>query len=192
MRHTCGILAVAAMLATIGCEGNITPASQTADAGGAPPPPAPAPPVTQSELVAKARAGMGQAASAPAAAVKPAADAAAAAPPAAPAAPAADGTAEKAQVGVGTKGRDYGGPGFVTTPVQEYFRAGERIAFEVQIPNAMKLYKAEHDNKGPKTHEEFMNIIIKENAVALPELPAGEEYFYDPATEALMVRKPAQ
>jgi hypothetical protein len=99
-------------------------------------------------------------------------------------------TDEVAQVGVGAKGQNYGGPGLVTTPIEAYFRAEERIAFEVQIPKAMQLYKAEHNDKGPKTQEEYMNIIIKENGVQLPELPEGEEYFYDPATEQLMVRHP--
>ncbi|REK09400.1 MAG: hypothetical protein DWQ37_18340 [Planctomycetota bacterium] len=93
---------------------------------------------------------------------------------------------------MGTKGQDYGGPGIVTTPVETYFRTLDRLAFEVQIPNAMKIYKAGHDNKGPATHEEFMNVIIKENGVQLPELPQGEEYFYDPATEKLMIRHPAK
>jgi len=97
---------------------------------------------------------------------------------------------KKAEVGVGTKGKDYGGPGFVTTPIETLFRVEDRIAFEVQIPNTMKIYKADHDNKGPKTHEEFMNVIIKENAVKLPELPAGSSYWYDAKSEALLVRTP--
>ena len=52
----------------------------------------------------------------------------------------------------------------------------------------MDLYKADHNNKGPKTHEEFMNVIIKEHAVQLPELPPGNVYWYDAKTEQLMVR----
>lgn len=106
--------------------------------------------------------------------------------------PAAGDTTAPAEVGVGVKGQDYGGPGFVTTPVEAYFRTGERIAFEIQIPSAMKLYKAAHDNKGPKTHEEFMNVIIRENGVDLPELREGEEFLYDPKTEQLLVRRPTE
>ena len=45
--------------------------------------------------------------------------------------------------------------------------------------------------KGPKTQEEFMEVIIKENAVQLPDLPEGDVYYYDPQTEQLMVRHPA-
>jgi hypothetical protein len=182
MKRAFGTMMVAAILAASGCEGNISTAPTVADvSAGAPQPPTPEPPAD------------GDAAET------------AAAPQTEPAAPAAEGgeapadvpqagpdvTTEKAAVGVGAKGRDYGGPGFVTTPVQEYFRTGERIAFDIQIPNAMKIYKAEHNNKGPKTHEEYMNIIIQENGVQLPDLPAGEEYFYDPASEQLLVRKPA-
>jgi hypothetical protein len=170
---------MAAILFVVGCEGDVSTAPPVADVGsGAPEPPAPQPPGSGEKTAARPEA------------AQPAAEPAAAEPAATD--PGAAVIAEKAAVGAGAKGRDYGGPGFVTTPVQEYFRAGERIAFEVQIPNAMKLYKAGHDNKGPKTQEEFMEVIIKENGVALPELPAGEEYFYDVQGEQLMVRKPAQ
>jgi hypothetical protein len=108
-------------------------------------------------------------------------------PPTPPADPA---NSEKAAVGVGAKGRDYGGAGFVTTPIATLFTVEQRIAFDVQIPNAMKIYKAAHDNKGPKTQEEFMDVIIKENAVQLPDLPAGDVYWYDVKAEELMVRHP--
>ena len=45
----------------------------------------------------------------------------------------------------------------------------------------MKLYKASEGNC-PKTQEEFMDKIIKENNLQLPTLPAGQSYFYDPST----------
>jgi hypothetical protein len=181
-----GILAVALSM-VLGC-GEMPPEPASATSAGAPPP-APAPPGDGSggngNHVASTDAA---AASAPAAPEVPA-EAAPAEDGAAPAA-APGSTDEVAQVGVGAKGQNYGGPGLVTTPIEAYFRAEERIAFEVQIPKAMQLYKAEHNDKGPKTQEEYMNIIIKENGVQLPELPEGEEYFYDPATEQLMVRHP--
>ena len=130
----------------------------------------------------------------------PAADAAAPADGAAPtetpateaaAAPTNEpGDSERAAVGAGAKGRDYGGPGFVTTPIEALFRADDLIVFESHIPKNLSLYKAEHDNKGPKTHEEFMQVIIKDGGVRLPELPQGDEYWYDPKTEQLMVRHP--
>jgi hypothetical protein len=94
---------------------------------------------------------------------------------------------EEAKVGVGKRGRGYE-PGLVTTPVAAYFSARERIIFEIQIPQAMKLYKAQNEH-GPKTQEEFMKII-KEQGVRLPDLPDGHRYVYDPATEQLMVERP--
>ncbi len=70
------------------------------------------------------------------------------------------------------------------------FRVEDRLAFDVKVPEAMKLYKAEHDNKGPKSHTEFMRVIIKANQIELPELPAGNTYWYDAKAEELMVRSP--
>jgi hypothetical protein len=184
MKLVCNGILLAALACVFGCGGEFPPEPPATSMAA--PPPTPAPP------------GDGSGASAPAA--EAAAEEPSAAVPAdaaatedMPAAAAAPGTTDEvAQVGVGTKGKDYGGPGFVTTPIQAYFRTGERIAFEVQIPNAMKLYKADHNNKGPKTHEEFMNIIIKENGVQLPDLAEGEEFVYDPASEQLLVRHPAK
>ncbi len=180
------------VLATcLGCEAGAPSQSQQAQSVG-PPPPTPAAP----------SAGAAGAAPAAGATVQdPASNPSGTAPAAVAGAPAAEtpadattdspdgSTVKKAEVGVGTKGKDYE-PGFVTTPVAAKFRTEDRIAFEVQIPNAMKLYKAAHDNKGPKTHAEFMEIIIKENGVQLPSLYEGESYIYDPKTEELMVKVP--
>ncbi|MCR4414843.1 MAG: hypothetical protein NUV77_20695 [Thermoguttaceae bacterium] len=103
--------------------------------------------------------------------------------------PSAPPPAVKADAGVGAKGRGYG-PGIITTPVATYFRAKEQIAFRIQIPDAMRLYKATNGS-APKTHEEFMEKIIKENRIALPELPPGHRYRYYPEQEELMVEQPA-
>ena len=54
----------------------------------------------------------------------------------------------------------------------------------------MKLFKASED-RAPKSHEEFMEKIIKANNIHLPELPDGQRYQYDPKTEQLMVESPA-
>jgi hypothetical protein len=88
------------------------------------------------------------------------------------------------------KHKDYGG-GIILTPAASLFTIRERIIFEVQIPEAMKLFKAANNDQGPKTHEEFMEKIIKANQIHLPELLAGERYIYDPKTEQLMVESPA-
>ncbi|MDR3199456.1 MAG: hypothetical protein LBU34_16425 [Planctomycetaceae bacterium] len=101
----------------------------------------------------------------------------------------------KADVGAGKKGH-YGQTGgeqvsdIITVPVATLFRAKEMTAFRIQVPQALQLYKAMNDNKGPETHEAFMKDIIKANNIPLPELPDGHEYIYDPATEQLMIKKP--
>jgi hypothetical protein len=108
-----------------------------------------------------------------------------AAPPA-PAAPIAPPTeTKKAGVGVGRKGR-YSGLGVAS--VASLFAAKEKIAFEIQIPQAMNLFKAS-EGRPPKSHEEFMERIIKENQIRLPQLPDGDRYIYDPKTEQLMVEQ---
>lgn len=101
----------------------------------------------------------------------------------------------KAEVGAGKKGH-YGenegekATGLITVPVATLFRAQEMAAYDISVPHAMNLYKAEHDGKGPATHEDFMKDIIQFNQIKLPELPDGHKYVYDPATEQLMIEKP--
>jgi hypothetical protein len=111
-----------------------------------------------------------------------------AAPPEAPPAPPATKRVE-AGVGVGEKG--HYGAGIVSTPLDAYWRSQEAITFNIQIAEAMKLYKAMNDNRGPATEQEFMDKIIKENQIRLPKLPPGHRYVYDPKQEKLMVEQPA-
>ncbi|HBT75489.1 MAG TPA: hypothetical protein DEB39_00875 [Planctomycetaceae bacterium] len=88
-----------------------------------------------------------------------------------------------ADVGVGKKGRyeSTGGPAdFITTPVASLFAAKEMVAFRIQIPHALTLYKAANDNRPPATFDAFKQDILIPNAIALPELPEGAEYIYDP------------
>ena len=66
------------------------------------------------------------------------------------------------------------------------FRMRETIVFH-NVAHCLHLYKAEHDNKGPKTHEEFMEKVIKANQIHLPDLLPNERYVYDPQQEKLMV-----
>jgi hypothetical protein len=110
-------------------------------------------------------------------------------PPAPPAAQEPETVKKPAAVGVGKKGRGYG-KGVIATPAASLWATREKLAFQVLIPEAMKLFKAMNDNKGPKSHEEFMEKIIKENMIKLPELPEGDRYMYDPKTEQLMVESP--
>ncbi len=107
----------------------------------------------------------------------------------APAASSPKPNLEKAQAGVGKQGRDYGGGAImapVTVPVQTYFQARDRITFDIQVADAMRLYKA-MNGSAPKSHEEFMEKIIKENRIKLPDLPPGDRYVYIPEQEQLCV-----
>jgi hypothetical protein len=105
-----------------------------------------------------------------------------------PEAPAEKPVREKADVGAGEKGSGYGG-GIITTPVSVYWRAQERITYQIQIPQAMQLFKA-NNGRAPESHEEFMEKIIGEQNIDLPELPVGHKYVYDPKEEELMVEHP--
>jgi hypothetical protein len=101
----------------------------------------------------------------------------------------------KADVGAGKKGH-YGQTGgeqasdIITVPIATLFRAKEMTAYRIQVPQALQLYKAMNDGKAPETHEVFMKEIIRANNIPLPELPDGQEYLYDPASEQLMIKKP--
>jgi len=98
----------------------------------------------------------------------------------------------KAEKGVGVKGRSLDQhEGLIVTSAKALFTVRERAVFEIQIPEALKLYKATND-KGPKSHEEFMAQIIDANQIRLPQLPAGQRYVYDPEKEELMVERPAR
>jgi len=106
--------------------------------------------------------------------------------------PTADPNTErvKAEKGVGLKGRsldEYEGP--LVTPAKAFFAAKERIAFEIEVPHALQLYEAS-SGEAPKTHDEFMENVIKANQIKLPVLPPGHKYVYDPATKQLMVERP--
>lgn len=91
---------------------------------------------------------------------------------------------EKAVVGVGAKGQGYGG-GIITEPISVYFRAPQMVAFKIQLPDAMNKYRGLNGHF-PKSHEEFMEKIIKENMIELPVLRPGERYLYDPQKAAEM------
>lgn len=101
-------------------------------------------------------------------------------------------TLTEARVGVGKKGRNYGG-GFVSEPARLYFGIRERVVFDVQIPQALKMFKAlDPQGKGPETDEEFKEKVLKQNGIQLPELPDGQTYVYDPEQEQLMIRRPSR
>jgi len=92
---------------------------------------------------------------------------------------------QPAQVGVGRKGHSYGG-GIITEPASKYWRAKEAIVFTIQIPQLLTAFEIDNE-RPPASHEEFMEKIIRQYNVELPELPAGKHYEYDPKTKQLMV-----
>ena len=104
--------------------------------------------------------------------------------------PTAEPTREVAGVGVGKKGRKlekHKGTGqIIAQPAVSYFRAKEKIVFEIVIPKNMQLFQATN-GRFPKSHEEFMKEIIEFGQIQLPELPEGGRYVYDPKTHQLMV-----
>jgi hypothetical protein len=111
-------------------------------------------------------------------------------PTIAPQPPAVDMERVKAEKGVGIAGRSldpHEGP--IVTPAKTLFTVRERAVFEIQIPGALRLFKASN-GQGPKSHDEFMAQIIQANQIQLPELPPGQRYVYDPATEELNVERP--
>lgn len=116
--------------------------------------------------------------------------------PSVPGTPAAPGTPSappenlvRAQAGVGAKGRSLDQhEGLIVTPAKTLFAARERAVFDILIPQALQLFKATN-GQGPASHDEFMQKIVAENNIQLPQLPQGHAYQYDPQTEQLMVRK---
>ncbi|MBM4004015.1 MAG: hypothetical protein FJ295_12140 [Planctomycetes bacterium] len=114
-------------------------------------------------------------------------------PPAAasPSVPPAGATEDvKAGVGVGAQGRSLDGhSGLIVTPAKTLFAAKEKIVFEIAIPHALNLYNAAEGNY-PRSHDEFMERVVRANNIVLPKLPEGNSYVYDPETYELMVRRP--
>ncbi len=155
----------------------------------APAPKTPAPPSTP-EPAAAAPADSTPAATAPISATPDAAATEAAAPPPAVEPPAVERVA--AEAGVGKKGQSLkNDTGIVVEPVKQLIRFEQKAVFGISIKQALELYKGEHGFY-PKTHEEFMDKVIKFNNISLPELPAGQRYIYDPEQAQLMVEKPKQ
>ena len=94
---------------------------------------------------------------------------------------------EKAAAGAGKQGRGYGG-GIITEPVRAYWNARQKVDYEIKVPGAMRLFKAQYDRN--PTDAEFQQML-KDNDVNLPTLPEGERYVYDAKTGELMVERPA-
>ena len=94
-----------------------------------------------------------------------------------------------ARVGFGAKGH-YDSNDYISVVVSSQFRIEERITL-LNIKKAMQIYRQIHGGY-PKTGEVFFKEIIEENGIALPVLPSGQMYGYDPDNpeEPLLILKP--
>ena len=77
----------------------------------------------------------------------------------------------------------------IVQPARSLFAFEQRAVFNIQIPKAVQLFEATEGRK-PRSHDEYMNKIIKANLIKLPTLPNGQKYIYDPNRGELMVQKP--
>lgn len=97
----------------------------------------------------------------------------------------------KAEAGVALQGRSLDEhEGLLVTPAKAYFAVREKAVFQIQIPHAIQLYKAE--NPIPLTFDEFKQNILDPNKIKLPQLPPGHSYEWDPEQEQLMVKRPVK
>ncbi len=103
------------------------------------------------------------------------------APPPPPAAP-ADVVAQKAVAGVGKQGQslrnDTGVAKMISGPVSVLFKTKQKAVLDIQIPHALNLFEAT-EGRLPKSHDEFMQRIVKANNLVLPELPEGAVYHFN-------------
>lgn len=96
----------------------------------------------------------------------------------------------KAEVGVGKQGRSLDNENdvqqIISMPVSQFFKAKEKIAYEIAVPHALNLFNAS-EGRLPKSHEEFMEKIIRFNNIQLPKLPDGAVYRFHPDDGLLYV-----
>ncbi len=106
------------------------------------------------------------------------------------AAPQPQPEAQRAAAGVGKQGQKLEAHNpvqqLISGPAIQFFRVRDQAVFDIQIPHALQLYKAEH-GKVPKSHDEFIQKIIQPNAIELPELRDGLVYQFNPEKEELWV-----
>jgi len=73
----------------------------------------------------------------------------------------------------------------ITLPGNAYVRIIGRTSM-MNIEHALDLYQAETGHF-PKDYNEFMDVIIKANNIALPKLPYYQEYGYDEKAHKLLI-----
>lgn len=77
----------------------------------------------------------------------------------------------------------------ITNPLTAGLEAYQPLKEQVAgfgVDHAIGLYHA-LEGRYPKDHAEFMTVIIKQNNIRLPALPAGKSYEYDVANHKLMI-----
>jgi hypothetical protein len=73
----------------------------------------------------------------------------------------------------------------ITLPGNAYVTIVGRTSI-LNIQHALDLYRAEND-RFPKDYNEFMEVIIKANNIALPKLPHYQAYGYDEKEHKLVI-----
>ncbi len=103
-------------------------------------------------------------------------------PPPAPTVAPTEVVAQKAVAGVGKQGQslrnDTGVAKMISGPASALFNVKQKAVLEIQIPQALQLFQAT-EGRLPKSHDEFMQRIVQENKLVLPELPEGAVYHFN-------------
>ncbi|GAB5404993.1 MAG: hypothetical protein Aurels2KO_32240 [Aureliella sp.] len=87
--------------------------------------------------------------------------------------------AQKATAGVGKQGQKLKDePDIIAGPVKVLFKFKQQAVLDIQIPQALQLFKASN-GRMPKSHDEFMQQIVEANRLQLPELPDGAVYRFN-------------
>ena len=90
--------------------------------------------------------------------------------------------AQKAVAGVGKQGqlvdKHSDVQKIVSGPAGALFKVKQKAVLEIQIPQALQLFKATN-GEFPKNHQEFMTHIVEANRLQLPELPEGAVYHFN-------------
>lgn len=73
----------------------------------------------------------------------------------------------------------------LTAPLTVYQNT-KVVVPQLAIEHALNLFNAS-EGRYPESFEEFMTRIVKENQIALPDLPAGMQFQYDVANHKLLV-----
>lgn len=98
--------------------------------------------------------------------------------------------AQRATAGVGKQGEKLLGHSqaqqIISGPASQWFQVRQRAIFDIQIPQALQLYKASN-GRAPRSHEEFVKDILEANQLVLPELRSGLVYQFNPEAEELWV-----